>query len=316
MKVVWAFLTAVVLSGPAFANGQGDRTQGATERARTVTVANDCSFYYDAVLPNGRKERSEEARIPVTSSSIELRARFGAEHFPDPDLASASYVRSRRQMGIRIVDGQQADRSDFRLERTGDPFLTYIREAPVLKIGNRWFAGDRVEVDRSEGLIAIDASLELFRDFAREGLIEIWWKGAQRLTIKIAPKRLTLQNFSAECLRPSPGMSKIFGHNFMQAITPSIEPRLMDFIGGSNLLPANPFDAFDRGEGFATFRITVGRDGLIKQCDLLARSGKLPEPRYACESMRIWSRFYPASDKSGMPREAQTDFSVRWTKTK
>lgn len=316
MKIFWAVLAAVLLSAHASANWQRDRTQVAAVAKSTVTVANDCSFYYDAVLPNGTIIRSDEARIPVTSSSIELRARFGSERLPDPDLASASYLRSRQQIGNMLVEVRRTDQSDFGIERTGDRYLTYMREAPVLKIGSRWFAGDRVEIDRSEGLIAIDASVELFKDFAREHFIEVWWKGARRVTLQIAPARLSPEQFSAQCLNPSPGMAKISGHNFMQAIIPSVKPRLMDFIGGYNVLPANPFDAFDRDDGGATFRITVGRDGLVKQCDVLAQSGKLPERRYACERLRIWSRFYPATNQAGIPSESQTDFSISWTRAK
>jgi hypothetical protein len=314
MKIFWAVLPAVVLATHASANSQPNRMDVAIVAKSTNTVANDCLFYYDADLPNGRTMRSKPAGITVTSTSIEIRASFGPERLPDPELASASNPPSRQQIGNLLVQVQRANQSVFRIERAGDRYRTYMREAPVLKIGRRWFVGDKVQIDQSDGLIAIDASVDLYTDFTREHSIEVWWKGAKRITMRIAAARLSPEQFSAQCMNLSPGMPKISGHHFMQAITPSTEPRLMDILGGPSQFPANLFDLSDRGDGFATFRITVGRDGLIKQCDVLAQSGKLPERRYACEKMRIWSRFYPATDRSGMPKEADIDFSVRWGK--
>ena len=195
----------------------------------------------------------------------------------------------------------------------GDSQLTYMREAPVLKVGRRSFVGDRVEIDKPEGLIAINASVELMEDFARERVIEIWWKGTKRVTVHAVPVRLSPAQFSAACLRVPPSITRLASSGYvMRAVNPSTKPQLMDFIGGPSALSTNPFDVSDRERGSASFRIIVGRDGLIKQCDFLKRGGKLPERSTACERLRSWARFYPATDKAGVPAEAQADFAVNW----
>jgi hypothetical protein len=310
-------MAAANMAAPV-ANLTADRfSPPSLKTARTISPPKtpmDCSFYVDVSGRDGRLTRSKPGGISASIDGFELRMHFGEGILPDADMVSASYPTSRRQFGDVFVEARPADRSDFRIERSGDGQPTYMREAPVLKIDDSWFVGDRVTFDKPEGLVAIKVNADFIEDFGRSRSFEIWWKGARRLTFHALSDKLGPGQFSAQCLAIPSNVRELTSRgNGMRRVTPSASPRLMSFVGKPAGLAFNPFIPDDKTRGSATFKISVGRDGLIKQCDLAGRSGKTPERPEACESVRRWARFYPATDRVGVPIETETNFSVSWT---
>jgi len=277
---------------------------------------NPCAAQYDVIGPDGKMVRTEGSSIGASGTGI-LSIRMGFKgRLPDPEIISASNHEPTVQIGGLSISARQASRSDLRLEKAGDPRPIYMREAPVLRIGKTWFAGDNIDFLTSVIDIGVDADfMDLFQN-ART--FELWWKGARRMTFTIVPETMSPEKFSAECLPLPANIRAQLANNqstgILRRVVPSPTPRLMSFISFRNpgQSRSSPFSIYDETAGSALFRLTVGRDGLVKQCDLVSGTGKVPERPKACEVARRWARFYPATDKSGMLVEAEAPLRLDW----
>lgn len=285
---------------------------------RPAYTSNPCAAQYDVTGRDGKVVRTKWSSLGASGGELSIRLGFDGR-LPDPEIISASHRETPIRLGGVLVSARQANRSDFRPEKAGDPRPTYMREAPVLRIGKAWFAGDDIDFDGDEPLIEINVGADFMDLFQNARTFELWWKGARRSTFTIIPETMSPEKFSHECL-PVPANIRAQVESkqssaILRQVRPSPTPRLMSFISLRNptQLPSSPFDIYDETAGSASFRITVGRDGLVKQCDIVGGTGKVPDRPKACEVARQWARFYPATDKSGMLVEAEAPLRLDWS---
>jgi len=65
-------------------------------------------------------------------------------------------------------------------------------------------------------------------------------------------------------------------------------------------------------EGVTGFRVTVGPDGRVTDCQITSSSGSPDLDQTACEKIRQRARFTPASDGEGNPTSGSYSNRVRW----
>lgn len=278
---------------------------------------NQCLFGYEVTGPDGKLYSIADARLSSAGGSVDISLDFDGP-LPDPMIAAGSHSASTTQFGSSFVSARHTDPRDYRLEKTGDPKPAYMREAPLAKIGETWFVGDRIDILPKEATVTLFVEADFIDLLVPSRAFEIWWKGTRRLTVKFVPKQLPTEEFATACLvLPASlrdGMTRFPSRNVLRKLQPGKTPVALDFKGNAASRPLifNPFDIDDETPGSATFQITVGRDGLVKQCDLVAQRGKVPDRISACEKLRDGARFYPATDTKGMPVEGETRYTVEW----
>lgn len=277
---------------------------------------NRCGFHFDVTGLDGKVSRSKSASMGVVGGEVLFWLTF--EKLPDPEIVSASKQSPKVTIGGFEVAVRRVDPSAFRFEKAGDSRPIYMREAPVLRIGATWFIGDRIDFDPKYSAVTLGVDDEFISLFQESRNFEIWWKGTRRMTAQIVPDELSPAELSTECL-PLPAaireqVRRGKSNQTMRKHDPSPIPHLLSFISldTDTRLRSNLFDVTDETAGSATFRVTVGRDGLVKQCDLISQSGKRPGRQAACESVRTFARFHPATDSSGMLIEAETTLALDW----
>ena len=64
--------------------------------------------------------------------------------------------------------------------------------------------------------------------------------------------------------------------------------------------------------GIAVFTVTVGVNGRVKSCAIVATSGSAGLDKATCEILAVRASFQPATDAAGKPIEAEYSNSVRW----
>ncbi|MCA1748332.1 MAG: energy transducer TonB [Parasphingopyxis sp.] len=75
-----------------------------------------------------------------------------------------------------------------------------------------------------------------------------------------------------------------------------------------------PVAALRQGhEGVTAFRLYVGSDGRVTQCEVTESSGHPALDEQACIALQVRARFHPATDTEGRPAEGTYSSSVRWT---
>ncbi|HWU94467.1 MAG TPA: hypothetical protein VN029_02645 [Sphingomonas sp.] len=289
------------------------------EKPAKARPGNQCLFGYEVTGPDGKLYSIADARLSgIGGRQIELSLHFDGA-LPDPAMASGSNAASTVQLGSSFVSARQADPRDYRMEKKGDSKPTYMREAPLAKTGETWFVGDRIDVLSRDATVSLLVEADFIDLLVRSRMFEIWWKGTRRLTVKIVPKQLPPEEFATACLALPASFREEMTRNpsssVLRKLRPGGTPVLMDFIGNrtSRALTFNPFDTDDDSAGSATFQVTVGRDGLVKQCDLVAQRGKLRGRASACDRLRYHIRFFPATDAKGVPVEAETQYTVEWS---
>ena len=65
-------------------------------------------------------------------------------------------------------------------------------------------------------------------------------------------------------------------------------------------------------EGTSGFRVTIGTDGRVTDCQITSSSGHADLDAAACENIRRRARFTPASDSDGQPITDSYSNRVRW----
>lgn len=65
-------------------------------------------------------------------------------------------------------------------------------------------------------------------------------------------------------------------------------------------------------EGVTRFRLTVGPDGRVADCQITGSSGSPDLDEAACANLRRRARFNPATDGEGQPTTGSYSNSVRW----
>jgi protein TonB len=65
-------------------------------------------------------------------------------------------------------------------------------------------------------------------------------------------------------------------------------------------------------EGTTGFRVTVGPDGRVTDCQITSSSGSPDLDQTACEKIRQRARFTPATDGEGNPTSGTYSNRVRW----
>lgn len=65
-------------------------------------------------------------------------------------------------------------------------------------------------------------------------------------------------------------------------------------------------------EGTTGFRVTVGPDGRVTDCQITSSSGSPDLDQTACEKIRQRARFTPATDGEGQPTTGSYSNRVRW----
>lgn len=65
-------------------------------------------------------------------------------------------------------------------------------------------------------------------------------------------------------------------------------------------------------EGVTRFRLTVGPDGRVADCQITGSSGSPDLDEAACANLRRRARFTPATDGEGQPTTGSYSNSVRW----
>ncbi|MDB5723831.1 MAG: energy transducer TonB [Novosphingobium sp.] len=99
----------------------------------------------------------------------------------------------------------------------------------------------------------------------------------------------------------------------VRSITPaSVAPR------GSpgTWVTSNDYPAGDLRAGHAgvtRFRLTIGTDGKVAACDVIASSGYPSLDRVACTNLRKRAKFAPATDSTGAAASGSYTNVVRWT---
>ena len=65
-------------------------------------------------------------------------------------------------------------------------------------------------------------------------------------------------------------------------------------------------------EGTARFRVTVGTDGRVRNCEIVASSGSSGLDRATCENVARRARFKPATDETGATVSGSYSNAIRW----
>jgi len=65
-------------------------------------------------------------------------------------------------------------------------------------------------------------------------------------------------------------------------------------------------------EGTARFRVTVGADGRVRNCEIVASSGSPGLDRATCENVARRARFRPATDETGATVSGGYSNAIRW----
>ena len=65
-------------------------------------------------------------------------------------------------------------------------------------------------------------------------------------------------------------------------------------------------------EGVARFRVTVGADGRVRNCEITASSGSPDLDRATCDNVARRARFVPATDASGAKVGGSYSNAVKW----
>ncbi|MEP9360759.1 hypothetical protein [Sphingomonas sp. KR3-1] len=275
------------------------------------------AYHFDVAGPDGKVHRTSSAGMSGDGTgAIFFTLRF-PDGLPDPGIVPASRPRSQFGGGS-VLTLQTASRGDFRFEKAGDPQPIFMREAAVLRAGDSWFVGDRMTFDAQDRSIEFSVTADFIDIFQNTLTFEIWWKGQRRLSARIVPDKTTPEGFGPACLALPPAMRNNPNYSrrpgALLKIAPAPTPRLQEFLGAPNgPRYSNPFDVYDKTAGSASFTVTVGRDGQIKQCDLTAKTGKVGARPAACETARQWAEFSPATDGAGAPREAEASFTIAWS---
>lgn len=288
-----------------------------TKPDRTIQRDNPCSFHCEIKIPGQELIKTKEAMLSSASGEVFMVIELG-ESKPDPDLLMASHSTESMRVGDLFIDARRQSRTDFRLEEAGDSRPTYMREAALLKVGDTWFVGDRAGFrSNPAGRMDISVDVDFVDLYEKTRNFEIWLKGQRKMLVNAVPDRTSPAEFSEKCLKAPAflrterkGSSKRVYHK----LDASTVPRLLDFVGNYDGAPTpfNPFQTEDSSPGSAEFRITVGRDGLVKQCNLIKQTGKVPQRPEACRSLREDARFLPAVGADGAPREAEMQVGFDW----
>jgi len=274
-----------------------------------------CAYHFEAIDRSGKLFRDNDSSMGVVDiAALDISMTF-PDGSPDPELALASHNDGRRVAGWKTLEAQKADKAGYHLEKAGDPEPVYMRDGPVLKIGNSWFVGDRAQFGRDIRHIDLSVDSSFMDLFQTSRSFEIWWRGERRLTLNIVPEKVSPERFSLGCLPLSAEQRKrMEGDGYaMRKLSPAPAPRLMDFYGRSPHMNGNPFNVDDTAAGSATFRVTVGPDGLVKQCDMPSHQGEISSRQGACEQLRDHARFYPATDANDAPTAAEASLTLDWS---
>ena len=65
-------------------------------------------------------------------------------------------------------------------------------------------------------------------------------------------------------------------------------------------------------EGVARFRVTIGADGRVRNCEILASSGSADLDRATCANVAKRARFKPATDDTGAAVSGSYSSAVKW----
>ena len=65
-------------------------------------------------------------------------------------------------------------------------------------------------------------------------------------------------------------------------------------------------------EGVARFRVTIGADGRVRNCEILASSGSSDLDRATCANVAKRARFKPATDETGATVSGSYTSAVKW----
>ena len=65
-------------------------------------------------------------------------------------------------------------------------------------------------------------------------------------------------------------------------------------------------------EGVARFRVTIGADGRVRNCEILASSGSSDLDRATCANVARRARFKPATDDTGATVSGSYTSAVKW----
>lgn len=100
------------------------------------------------------------------------------------------------------------------------------------------------------------------------------------------------------------------------AAEPLVKPKLAVPVGkpGQWVTP-NDYPAADlraEHEGLTRFRLTIGADGKVQSCEIIASSGYASLDAAACTSVRRRARFVPATDATGAAEAGTYVSAVRW----
>lgn len=65
-------------------------------------------------------------------------------------------------------------------------------------------------------------------------------------------------------------------------------------------------------EGTARFRVTIGTDGRVRNCEIVSSSGSPGLDRATCENVAKRARFKPATDETGATVSGTYSNAIRW----
>jgi protein TonB len=98
--------------------------------------------------------------------------------------------------------------------------------------------------------------------------------------------------------------------------TPSFAPKAASPLGSpgkwatSDDYPARALR--EEREGTTRFRVTVGPDGRVRNCEVTSSSGSADLDRSACENVARRARFKPATDATGAAVSGTYSNAIRW----
>ena len=113
------------------------------------------------------------------------------------------------------------------------------------------------------------------------------------------------------------GAAEATGSATEEAARPLLTPRAAVLRGRSgDLVTTADYPAADeraRHEGTTRFRLTIGTDGRVQSCEIVASSGFASLDAAACRKVAQRARFEPATDGYGSKAIGSYTGSVRWT---
>jgi periplasmic protein TonB len=68
----------------------------------------------------------------------------------------------------------------------------------------------------------------------------------------------------------------------------------------------------DDAQGLVSFRLTVGRDGRVKRCEIIVSAGHRSLDEATCRIYKARAKFEPAIDRDGNRVEDQVSGKIRW----